>query len=151
MSTMHAVPPPQTRPADAPRATTFVTALCWVQGVYYLITGVWPLVSIETFILVTGPKTDHLIAGPDADNWLVKTVGVLVTAVALVFLYAAWTRRAVPETVILALGAAVALGAISGIYAGNGTIPPIYFADAVAEAILILGWLWALARGLREA
>ena len=36
---------------------------------YYLITGVWPLLSIGTFEKVTGPKTDR---------WLVKTVGILV-------------------------------------------------------------------------
>ena len=33
--------------------------LCSVQGLYCLITGVWPLVSIDTFQAVTGPKTDH--------------------------------------------------------------------------------------------
>jgi hypothetical protein len=41
------------------------------QGVYYLLTGVWPLPSIGSFQRVTGPKTDL---------WLVRTVGVLVAA-----------------------------------------------------------------------
>jgi hypothetical protein len=37
--------------------------LLWAQGLYYLATGVWPLVSIETFQRVTGRKTDHLVTG----------------------------------------------------------------------------------------
>src|SRR4051794_14622821 len=47
--------------------------LLWVQGVYYFVTGVWPLVSIETFLMVTGPKTDHLLSPnpTEADHWLV--------------------------------------------------------------------------------
>src|SRR4051794_19239540 len=69
------------------------TALLWLQGVYYLVTGVWPLVSIETFQMVTGRKTDHLETGREADHWLVMTVGVLITAVALTLLLAAWRRK----------------------------------------------------------
>jgi len=43
------------------------TYLCLIQGVYYLLTGLWPLVSIETFQMVTGPKTDHLVTGRESD------------------------------------------------------------------------------------
>src|SRR5437764_10320112 len=57
--------------------------LSWVQGVYYLLTGVWPLVSIRTFQIVTGVKTDNLPTGREADHWLVMAVGVLITAIAL--------------------------------------------------------------------
>ncbi len=28
------------------------------QGVFYLATGIWPLVNIQSFEMVTGPKTD---------------------------------------------------------------------------------------------
>jgi hypothetical protein len=45
-----------------------------IQAVYFLITGIWPLLHIESFMKVTGPKRDL---------WLVKTVGVLVTAIAM--------------------------------------------------------------------
>src|SRR4051812_23834467 len=81
------------------------TVLLWVQGVYYFVTGVWPLVSIETFLLVTGPKTDHL-QSPNpipADHWLVMTVGVLVTAVGMALLVGAWRRSNTPELAVLAL------------------------------------------------
>ena len=29
-----------------------------VQGIFYFLTGIWPLLSMETFLKVTGPKTD---------------------------------------------------------------------------------------------
>ena len=134
--------------AAEPRATTLVTALCWVQGVYYFITGVWPLVSVGTFIAITGPKTDNLNTDPPGDYWLVKTVGVLVAANALVLLFAAWRRRGTPEVALLAVGNAVALTGIDVIYVSIGQIPRIYLLDAAAEIPLIAAWLWALTRGL---
>jgi protein-S-isoprenylcysteine O-methyltransferase Ste14 len=71
--------------------------MLWIQGAYFLVTGVWPLVSIRTFVLVTGPKTDHLPTGRESDHWLVLTAGVLITAIGLALLTAAWRRRASPE------------------------------------------------------
>ena len=41
------------------------------QGIYYWLTGLWPPVSIESFELVTGPETD---------DWLPQTVGLLRTS-----------------------------------------------------------------------
>jgi hypothetical protein len=48
----------------------------WVQTIYYLLTAIWPLADIESFMLVTGRKTDI---------WLVKTVSVLLLAVVFSF------------------------------------------------------------------
>src|SRR4051794_17610666 len=62
--------------SEATASATLFTALLWLQGLYYLVTGVWPLVSIETFQTVTGWKTDHLVTGRESDHWLVMTVGV---------------------------------------------------------------------------
>src|SRR5688572_1800997 len=75
--------------AQEERASALATTLLWTQGVYFLITGVWPLISIRTFQWVTGPKTDHLHTGREADHWLVMAVGVLVTSVAITLLTAA--------------------------------------------------------------
>ena len=52
---------------------TFASRLCVIQGLYYVVTGVWPLVSTcGTFEAVTGNKVD---------DWLVKTVGVLIIVI----------------------------------------------------------------------
>jgi hypothetical protein len=57
--------------------------LLWVQGAYFQLTGIWPLVSIRSFKMVTGEKYDNLPSGLDVDHWLVMAVGVLVTSIGL--------------------------------------------------------------------
>ena len=47
------------------------------------------------------------------------------------------------EIVLLAIGCAAALTAIDVVYVAKRVIARIYWADAVAEVILIAGWLWA--------
>jgi hypothetical protein len=121
-------------------------ALLWAQGTYYLITGLWPLLSIETFLLVTGPKTDHLMSPnpTPADHWLVMTVGALITAVGAALLTSAWRRHLSWEIAVLAIGCAVGLTAIDIVYVLRRVLPPIYLADAAAESVLIVVWLAAL-------
>src|SRR5947209_5553459 len=96
------------RPRAGPSPRLF-TALLWVQGLYYFLTGVWPLVNIETFQMVTGPKTDHLVTGRESDHWLVMTVGILITAMAVALLVAAWRRQNPPEAAVLAVSSALGL------------------------------------------
>ena len=114
-----------------------VLLLALIQGVFYAATGLWALVDLDSFMAVTGPKTDH---------WLVKTVGVLVTVIGAVLLLA-WRRGAVPiEVVFLAVGSALSLAAIDAVYVSNGTIAPIYLLDAAAEVGLGLAWIAAVRR-----
>jgi len=111
--------------------------LAVIQGVFYLATGIWPLLDIVSFQLVTGPKTDL---------WLVRTVGVLVTVIGAVLLLAGRRRRVTDEIVLLAVGSALGLAAIDVIYAVSGRISAIYLADAVVEVGLALLWLVAWRR-----
>ena len=108
-----------------------------VQAVYFLITGVWPLLSIRSFQKLTGPKTDL---------WLVETVGGLVGAIGGVLLAAGLRRRVTPELKLLGIGSAAALAAVEGFYALRGRIPPVYLADAVAEVALCAAWATAKPR-----
>src|SRR5262249_34251402 len=73
--------------------------------------GVWPLVNIDTFQLVTGPKTDL---------WLVRMVGVLVAAIGVILLLAAWRRQTAAEVAVLAVASAATLAAIDVIYVSGG-------------------------------
>ena len=108
------------------------------QGVYYLLTGLWALVSMRTFEAVTGPKTDR---------WLVKTVGVLVSVIGAVLMLAGLRRRVEPESALLAAGSAAGLAAIDTVYATRGRISKIYLLDAVAEVALAAAWAALAARG----
>ena len=77
------------------------------QGVFYLATGVWPLVSMRSFERVTGPKTDKR---------LVKTAGVVITAVGGALAMAGACRRVSPEIEFLAVASAAGLTAIDIVY-----------------------------------
>ena len=52
---------------DNAQSAPLAVALCWAQGKYLLVTGVWPLVSVATFQRVTGKKSDHLVADPPTE------------------------------------------------------------------------------------
>jgi hypothetical protein len=103
-----------------------------IQAIYFIATGVWPILHIRSFMAVTGPKTDL---------WLVKTVGVLVTVIGIVIGIAAMHENVSREVFILAVGGAAALTAIDVIYVLKRVIDKIYLLDAIAEVVLIAAWL----------
>ncbi len=74
-----------TEPSGARQPDELTTWLALGQGLYYALTGLWPLISISTFQAVTGPKAEH---------WLVRTVGVLVTVIGGVLALAGRRRQA---------------------------------------------------------
>jgi len=119
----------------------FKQTLAFVQAVYFLITGIWPLVSIGTFQKITGPKQDL---------WLVKTVGVLVAVIGVVLGLAGVRRRITAGERLLALGSAAGLAAIDVIYVLRRRIRPIYLLDAALELLLIAGWLFDQTRAVQE-
>jgi hypothetical protein len=107
-----------------------------LQGFYYVVTSLWALADIQSFVAVTGPKTDI---------WLVRTVAVLILAIGITLFTTGARRRVGPETAVLALATALGLAAVQGYYSGKGRIPPIYAADALLE--LLFAWAWiALSR-----
>ena len=110
------------------------------QGVFYLATGVWPLLHMGSFEAVTGPKTD---------DWLVRTVGVLVAVVGAVLVQAGRRGRVTAEIALLGAGSALGLAAIDVVYSLSGVISSIYLLDAVVELGLAALWLIAASRGAR--
>jgi hypothetical protein len=102
-----------------------------VQGAFYVATGVWPLIDIDSFQAVTGPKVDL---------WLVRTVGVLVTVIGAVLIVAGRRSALGSEIALLAVGSALGLAAIDTIHVLSGTISPIYLSDTVVELGLAACW-----------
>lgn len=115
-----------------------MSVLSLVQGTYYVVTGFWPLVSIRTFQIITGPKTDL---------WLVKTAGALIGVIGSVLTLAGLRRRHGPEIPLLAAGSAGALAAIDIVYASRKRISRVYLVDGAFELFLVAGWLVAWRRG----
>ena len=105
--------------------------LAGIQGSYFVVTGIWPIVHLRSFEAITGPKLE---------GWLVKTVGALIAVVGAVLVDAAARRRVDRSVTALAIGTAAALTTVDVVYAGKRRISPIYFADAVAELGLLAAW-----------
>jgi hypothetical protein len=136
----------RTQQCDSSKQDRIAVALCCTQGVYWLITGCWPLISISTFQAVTGKKTDNLVTGLESDHWLVNTAAVLIIADSLVFLAAAIRKSLSFDVVILGITSTAALMAIDIFYSVRGTISPVYLADAALESLLLFNWGWRLLR-----
>ena len=103
-----------------------------MQGIYFTLTGIWPFIHLQSFLWVTGPKTDI---------WLLKTVAALITVIGFSLLVGAFRREINAVTLILALGCSFGLMAIDIYYAINDIIGDIYLLDAVAEAVIITTWI----------
>ena len=113
-------------------------AILRLQAVFYVLTGLWPLVHLASFEQVTGPKTD---------DWLVHMVGLLAVAIGLTLWVGARPARPAGGVVVLAAASAASFAAIDLRYALGGRISAVYLLDAVAECLLLLallgGWLRA--------
>jgi hypothetical protein len=112
----------------------YVVAL--VQGIYFFVTGVWPLISMKTFLKITGPKTDL---------WLVKTVGVILAVIGIVLIVAQVNAEINTSIIILAIGSGLGLAIVEFIYVAKRVISPIYLGDAFAEIVLIAWWVLSIA------
>ena len=106
-----------------------------VQGIYLLVTGIWPLLSMRTFLAATGPKTDL---------WLVKKVVLLLAVIGAMLIYAQRTINVNPPVAFLAIVSAASLVVVEIVYVLEKVISPIYLGDALIEIALIIWWVIAL-------
>lgn len=116
-----------------------VNTIAILQGIYWSVTGLWPMIHLSSFLWVTGPKIDI---------WLLYTVAVLILVIGLVILLAGLRRRVTGEIKVLGIGSALGLIFIDMYYSLQDVISDIYQYDALAEAGIILLWLWAGNRGM---
>lgn len=115
--------------------SVFSSVVSLLQGIYYLVTGIWPIFSRRSFEKVTGPKVDF---------WLVRTFGALITVIGLVLTLAGARRRVTTETALLGIGSALSLGASDTIYSSKGRIRPVYGIESIAEFALVAVWVAGL-------
>ena len=108
------------------------TRLARTHGVFNVAGGLWPLLHMDSFEAVTGPKVDR---------WLVRTVSLLMVANGLVQLNASRSPNGVGEARRVGMATAVPLAAIDLVYASQGRISKVYLLDAVAELGWVAAWL----------
>jgi hypothetical protein len=97
-----------------------------IQGIYFLVTGLWPVFNIKSFEKVSGEKTD---------KWLVKTLGLLIIAVAVVLIFST------ESTKMLGISSAAALAIADFYYSVTNRISKVYLIDGLIEVVIIGLWL----------
>jgi hypothetical protein len=98
---------------------------------FNVLSGVWPLVSMDSFERVTGPKID---------DWLVRTVAGLLISTGAAQLAAGDSPGGLRVARLLGQGTAVTLGVVDVVYASSGRISKVYLADAVLETAWVALW-----------
>ncbi len=88
-----------------------------VQGIYFLVTGIWPILSMSTFLKITGPKPDL---------WLVKTIGLLLAVIGAVLIISQVSTEINASITILGIGSALSLAIIEFVYVAKRVISSIY-------------------------
>jgi hypothetical protein len=116
-----------------------VRLLILIQSLYILVTATWPILSIDSFMMVTGYKTDV---------WLVKTVSALLLAIGTSLI--SFLHWSVDYRPAFALGCFTALGLlfIDVYYATTEVISDVYLADAFIEAVLSICWIFLACKHL---
>jgi hypothetical protein len=111
------------------------------QGFYFLLTALWPLVDITSFMQITGPKTDI---------WLVNTVAVLLIPIALCFLAGAVLPAESPFVILIGLTTSPGLAFIDIYYTSNDVIEWVYLIDGGLELLFFSLWVVLAVRALRD-
>jgi hypothetical protein len=107
------------------------TLLC-IEGIFYLLGGLWPLVALQSFLRVTGGKTD---------TWLVVMVGVLLAVYGLSLVVESRSAAVSNGVKVLAIGVPLALLWVDVYYVYSGMISSVYMIDALIENMIVLSWL----------
>lgn len=109
------------------------------QGLYFIVTGIWPLLNMASFITATGPKQD---------TWLVEMVGLLSASIGLTFIVSSLRRRPLP--VLLGYAVAISFLAMDVIYVASGEMSRIYLVDAGIQGAFIVAMTIILALRSRQ-
>jgi hypothetical protein len=104
------------------------------QGLFNLIGGAWPIVSLGSFEFVYGKKHDI---------FLQKTVGGLLFSIGCVQLAAAESEEQIPTVRRLGIATALTLLAIDLVYIPRREMRWTYWQDALCEIGWIAAWLRA--------
>ena len=94
-----------------------------LQGLYYAVTGLWSLAHYRSFQAVTGRKNDQ---------WLVRTVGLLTSAIGIALARHDGSRAG--RELADASALAFVIGDLFAVRSGQRRI---YLVDAMVECLLI--------------
>lgn len=106
--------------------------LAVLHGLYNMIGGLWPLLHMDSFEIVTGPKRDE---------WLVRTVAGILLFIGLLLLHDALVRRRVDRTLrLVAGGIAGVLGIVAVAGSLTRVISFVYTVDGTIHCLFCVAW-----------
>jgi len=108
-----------------------------LNGAYLGLTGLWALIDLQSFIMVTGPKSDI---------WLVKSLSLMFICIGIAFLLAYYFLENSLPMIILGFSVALALLGIDLYYSMNEIIPKVYLIDGFIQLLFLMGWIMILRR-----
>jgi hypothetical protein len=103
-----------------------------VQGAMYVATGLWPIVHIQSF---------ERMAGPRASRGLVRTFGAVMATVGLSLLLRGMRRSRQQTASPLGAVGSLALSMANSVYAGRGRISPVSISRVIAQTALLVAWV----------
>ncbi len=116
------------------------TTAPFTQGIFYVATGLWPIVHFRSFERITGHKTDR---------WLAKAMGGMIAAVGTALIIGSLDRQPSRALRWLGVGSAMALGISDLVKTARGRAgSKAYLADAAAEGAAVVTWFVARPRGI---
>jgi hypothetical protein len=103
-----------------------------VQGLYYLLIGLWPVLAAESFVRATGHKLDF---------WLAQRMGLLLVVIGATLCLASYRREKSPEVLLIAVGSAIVMAGTGLLFVLGGTVSWVYLLDTAAELGILFLWL----------
>src|SRR2546421_4719798 len=102
------------------------------QIAYWTFGALWPLINIHSFEKITGHKRE---------DWLVRTVALMMLSVVVSLDTMRRTRRDDAAMRVLGATSTAALGGVALVGPLVGRISPVYLMDALVDAALFVGWI----------
>ncbi|MEU0404094.1 hypothetical protein ABZ318_28470 [Streptomyces sp. NPDC006197] len=111
-------------------------AVARAQGLFNIVGGLWPVVSLRSFERIYGAKTDR---------WLQRTSGALLASAGFSMLRAEPTPAGLRQARRIGVGTALTFLTIDLVYVPRRTIPATYLMDAAKEIAWLAAW-WRAGR-----
>lgn len=103
----------------------------FIQGTYYCLIGLWPLIHPGSFIEVAEIKNDL---------WMAKIIGLLLMVIGVVLLYAWYHLQNANSLVLLGMASTMVCSGSDLYYFLNRVLPDVYLIDAMIQAALFNVW-----------
>jgi len=135
--------PREAKPPPARIRRPPAARVAMAHGAYMLGMGLWPIVSLKSFEVVTGPKLE---------GWLTKGVGACLANIGAALAASGARGKVARELRVLGAGTALSFAAMDFWYAGfRRRISRIYLLNGATQLAFAAAWGYAAWRESRDA